>query len=582
MDSWVQKKLLVAAIDFGTSYSGYAYAFLSDYEKNPQGFHIQLNEWTTNFTNERTAKTPTTVLFTPEKEFDSFGYEAEETFVNLIEKKEHRDWYYFKNFKMKLYDNLIVNRDFIIEDEFGKGMPAHTVFTACIKYMKSHLRKVLDQRNPGFPDESIFWVITVPAIWNESAKQFMREAANDAGIDGKQMVFALEAEAAALYCKALPEGKLSGTKDKSLLECFQPGGKYMVLDLGGGTVDTTVHGVKEDGGIVEIHKACGGPWGGTKVDSEFINYVLKMLGEDLMPNLKETCAWDWVRMEKELETRKRKVDLSSDKPVRIEIPAKILFNSNKELKDLTSFNKMKVDHDLLRTFFKPSIEHITKHIEDILKEVEDIQLILMVGGYSESDFVAQSLRKKIPNLKIIVPIKASVSVLEGAVRFGFNPQSVVARICRFTYGFQCHIPFDKAVHPKEYLRVVDEEDICINIFQVLAEEGETIRLDEKRVYNFSSSHKSDKRKKITLQLPVYASKTKRPKYTTDDGCVKLGIVEIHPPEEGWPNTVDFNVKVYFGRTEFSIKVKDATSRENYKVTYNFLEEGSKTILYERS
>lgn len=307
-----------------------------------------------------------------------------------------------------------------------------------------------------------------------------------------------------------------------------------------------------------------------------------MLGEDLMPNLKETCAWDWVRMEKELETRKRKVDLSSDKPVRIEIPAKILFNSNKELKDLTSFYKMKVDHDLLRTFFKPSIEHITKHIEDILNEVEDIQLILMVGGYSESDFVAQSLRKKIPNVKIIVPIKASVSVLEGAVRFGFNPQSVVARICRFTYGFQCHIPFDKAVHPKEYLRVVDEEDICINIFQVLAEEGETIRLDEKRVYDFSSSHKSDKRKKITLQLPVYASKTKIPKYTTDDGCVKLGIVEIHPPEEGWPNTVDFNVKVYFGRTEFSIKVKDATSRENYKVTYNFLEEGSKTILYERS
>lgn len=340
----------------------------------------------------------------------------------------------------------------------------------------------------------------------------------------------------------------------------------------GGTVDTTVHGVRDDGGIVELHKACGGPWGGTQVDSEFISYVMKTLGEDLMPKLKETCAWDWIKMEKELESRKRKVDYSSNKPVRMEIPAKIIINSEKELKELTSFNKLKIDHDLLRTFFKPSVEHIAKHVEDIMKEVDDIQLILMVGGYSESDFVSQYLREKIPQVKIVVPIKASVSVLEGAVRFGFNPKSIVARICRFTYGFHCHVSFDNTIHPEEYRRVVDNEDVCTNIFELLAEEGQRIGLEEKRVYNFSSSHKSDKRKKLTLELPVYASKTRRPKYTTDDGCVKLGNVEIHPPETGWPDAVDFKVKVYFGKTEFSVKVEDATNNKKYNATFNFLDE----------
>lgn len=103
------KKTLVAAFDFGTSYSGYAYALLSDYEKNPQDFKVQLNEWTSNFNSDRTTKTPTTVLFNPAKEFDSFGYEAQEKFVDLMEKKEHGDWYYFTDFKMKLYDQMVSN-----------------------------------------------------------------------------------------------------------------------------------------------------------------------------------------------------------------------------------------------------------------------------------------------------------------------------------------------------------------------------------------------------------------------------------------------------------------------------------------
>ncbi|WAR14061.1 HS12B-like protein [Mya arenaria] len=44
----------------------------------------------------------------------------------------------------------------------------------------------------------------------------------------------------------------------------------MVVDLGGGTADISVHERKPDGTLKEIHKASGGPWGGIYVDENYM------------------------------------------------------------------------------------------------------------------------------------------------------------------------------------------------------------------------------------------------------------------------------------------------------------------------
>ena len=47
-----------------------------------------------------------------------------------------------------------------------------------------------------------------------------------------------------------------------------PGGQYMVVDCGGGTVDITVHEVSnKEGHIKEVFKATGGPYGSTSGDT---------------------------------------------------------------------------------------------------------------------------------------------------------------------------------------------------------------------------------------------------------------------------------------------------------------------------
>jgi len=50
----------------------------------------------------------------------------------------------------------------------------------------------------------------------------------------------------------------------------------------GGTVDITVHETQSDGSVRELYKANGGPWGGTKIDEQFLNFFTDIAGADVM------------------------------------------------------------------------------------------------------------------------------------------------------------------------------------------------------------------------------------------------------------------------------------------------------------
>ena len=64
-----------------------------------------------------------------------------------------------------------------IKDDQGQEMFALDVFAASIKYLKDQLLRRVTDAVPNFRYTDIHWVLTVPAIWEDSAKQFMREAA---------------------------------------------------------------------------------------------------------------------------------------------------------------------------------------------------------------------------------------------------------------------------------------------------------------------------------------------------------------------------------------------------------------------
>lgn len=95
-------KLLVVAMDIGTTYSGYAYSF----RNNPLEIHTNPN-WVAGSERLISLKSPTCVLLKPDKEFHSFGFEAENKFNDLSEDDEHHGWYMFRHFKMALYESKV-------------------------------------------------------------------------------------------------------------------------------------------------------------------------------------------------------------------------------------------------------------------------------------------------------------------------------------------------------------------------------------------------------------------------------------------------------------------------------------------
>ncbi|KAL5019192.1 hypothetical protein ScPMuIL_004914 [Solemya velum] len=284
------ERLVVAAIDFGTTYSGYAFSFSHQYEKDPTDITGRALD-----PSNGSLKTPTCILLDSEQKFAAFGSDAEDKYAELASDNEHKDWYYFKHFKMKLHDEMgLKNMD--LEDATGKRMSALRIFALSIEYLKDDMLEMSMKQAAGLKESDIYWVLTTPAIWSDSAKQFMREAAIEAGIDKDCLTVALEPEAASIYCRyAKLQREQCGTKQS--IECFAPGTRYAVLDAGGGTVDITVHEVNKDGTLKEIHRANGGPWGGTMVDEEFLNFLNKTVEADIIDRSTkafETSTWKTI------------------------------------------------------------------------------------------------------------------------------------------------------------------------------------------------------------------------------------------------------------------------------------------------
>ena len=95
------RKILVVAIDFGTTYSGCAYSFFHDFEQ------VSLHNCNTASRGLVSLKTPTSILLNPQQEFECFGYDAEDRYAALANEDLHQEWYYFRRFKMMLHGQLV-------------------------------------------------------------------------------------------------------------------------------------------------------------------------------------------------------------------------------------------------------------------------------------------------------------------------------------------------------------------------------------------------------------------------------------------------------------------------------------------
>ncbi|XP_066279619.1 heat shock 70 kDa protein 12A-like [Branchiostoma lanceolatum] len=562
-----RKHMLVAAIDFGTTFSGYAFSYT--YNKDD----IIMNKNWGSESGFLAYKTETSVLLTPEGEFKAFGSEASKAYADL-EEGEAAKHYYFHRFKMKLHTEKSLSKDTTIEDVNGKKLPALDIFAHAMRYLKDHMLKATTHKN-----DDICWVLTVPAIWDDSAKQFMRQAAYKAGIASEskegQLLIALEPEAAGIFCRRDPTLKQHvDTK---------PGDRYMIVDCGGGTVDIAVHEISENGKVKEVTTASGGDWGGTKVDEEFLKLLDKIFGADIMARYKVEHPNEYLNFLNEFEIKKRCTGSGDSMAVHFGYNFVNQFYPKHKggctvqqaikhfgSEEVTFSNGMiRIRHALMKSFFTPVIDSILAHLDQLLTQgdISPLKYMFMVGGFSESRILQHAVKEKFQGpCTVLVPADCGLSIIKGAVMFGHNPSSIAARKSKYTYGTGLCAPFEPEHHPERLREWIDGKLMCTKVFEKFVEAGQLVEVGEVSEYGLTPAfHFSP-----AMGIEIFRTKEKEVHYCDDEGITKCGqvVVALPPPIPGITRAV--RVTLTFSGTEIKVNAFALGSGERASTTINFL------------
>ncbi|XP_063446045.1 heat shock 70 kDa protein 12A-like isoform X1 [Mytilus trossulus] len=569
--------LIVAALDFGTAYSGYAFSMRSNFKTNPLKIHAN-QAWNAGGRQLLSLKTPTTLLLNADKQFKAFGYEAENTYADLAIEDEHSDYFLFRRFKMNLHNKKKIGNDLIIEDITGKPMAALFVFTLSIEALVKHLMALLEREGTGVQMKEIRWVLTVPAIWTDSAKQFMRKGAVQAGIPENNLYIALEPEAASIFCQYLPIEHLHGADFKMA----EAGTQYMVVDLGGGTADITVHEKVSNEHLKELSSATGNNCGGTSVDERFLQMFVDIFGRPVMNSLKEEDPSAYLDLFHEFETVKRVIGPDKDKKVNIGIPY-VSINKccltllDQDIDSVLSASKyaneiyikgakMRIDPQIIKDIFNPTIRSIVTLMKDIFdrEQSSEVNQILLVGGFSECSLVQDAIKRAFPDKRIINPDEAGLAVLKGACLFGHKPDYITSRVMRFTYGTGISLPFDAKIHDKAHLvKEEDGEEFCDGLFDVIVRKNDTVDIGTAIEHNFTVDCNDEE----PWELSLYASTNEKPMYVDEKGCTLLGSMKISFSKAS-DTERELRVAFLFGNTELGVTATDILTGETVSSTFN--------------
>ena len=296
-----------------------------------------------------------------------------------------------------------------------------------------------------------------------------------------------------------------------------------------------------DGCLREICGATGKDCGGTSVDSQFFQLLVKIVGGPIMKKIKSEDPASYLDLLREFESAKRTVDSSKTGKINLTIPYTSLnTHCKKHLgEDLSSVlqlsaysnkisrrgDKMRIDADLFRGLYKPTIASIISLMNEILSEekARDVSMLLLVGGFAECILIQEEVRRCFPNKRVIIPEEAGLSVLKGAVLFGHKPNYIEARAMRFTYGVATRSLFDSIIHDMKHL-VVDEKgtDRCENAFAVFKRKNEIVKAGDSVKKLFETAHKMQ----TTVSFVVYTSTSESPIYTDENGCTKLSELKL--------------------------------------------------------
>ncbi|XXH01908.1 hypothetical protein Hte_008270 [Hypoxylon texense] len=306
--------MLVIGIDFGTTYSGAAWATNADFQAGRVNL---ITRWPNSSREE--GKAPTELFFEDGEEFWGYEIPAEADpvrwFKLLLLKNEDLEP------KLQASEYILRGRKMLQENE-------RTAVDLVADYLRGFWKHVLHEikqaRGSTVIDAlRIHVVITLPAIWKGYARQSMHEAVEKAGIlDDRDagdttLSFAPEPEAAALSTLCEP-GRI-----------VSKGDVYVMCDAGGGTVDLITYEVLSSKPLTvrEATEGTGGLCGGIFIDEAFERICKNRLGRK-WGRLSKLGNRDLMKGEWEYAIKPQFRVSYSGKEYTVEIPAEVFPNKD--------------------------------------------------------------------------------------------------------------------------------------------------------------------------------------------------------------------------------------------------------------
>ena len=232
-------------------------------------------------------------------------------------------------------------------------------------------------------------IITVPAFFSDNARSATKKAGELAGLNVLRVI----AEPTAAL--------LSSNIDMNV------GGKYMVTDFGGSTLDNSIADISE--GVVEIKATNGDVYlGGTDIDKKIADYVVSEFKKENDIDLSS----DAQAMSRILEaSEKAKIELSSSSISDINLPY-ITAKDGTPLHLNCQLSKAKFEQ-LVQPIVDKLISCAKKAVEASGFNKSDLDGILLVGGSCRIPMVQEALTKEF-GVKLIKSSNLDLAVAEGA------------------------------------------------------------------------------------------------------------------------------------------------------------------------
>lgn len=372
----------------------------------------------------------------------------------------------------------------------------------------------------------------------------------------------------------------------------------MVVDLGGGTADITVHQLQENNTLAEIVPASGGEWGGTNVDKAYKQFLEDIFGENVLEIFKidPVTAIDYFEFWQTFEVKKREHIRSKTKTtdkIRLNIPVAIteIASKQKQIKG-TDFAVLKKclgeskyrETDIycevgklvlpiasFENFFSPTTNELINHLSKMFTDEldSDVKTMLFVGGFSECELVRERLKRHFGNTKrtrLVFPCEASLAVLKGAVYFGHCKDMISRRVARFTYGFQIWPKFDKSKYSPDRKKMVNGEERCRDVFLKIVTKGDPITPGFKKSQIFKPLEQGEN----VLECGVFVSNQKDPKYVDDPGCVKLGTLAVPLTKYERLTNAEIEESIIFGETYIKVTAYNCRTNEEHESIFDLL------------